>query len=72
MGCDTKTMVILTVLHYIPSHKTSESHTYPIAEDLLHGLRIIEHHESKVGQLSTAVDSQLEDSAVLCAKAIRR
>lgn len=72
MGYDIKKTVILMILHYIPYLKTSESHTYPITEDLLHGLRIIKYHKSKVGQLSAAVDSQLKDSAVLCAKEIRR
>lgn len=48
-------------------HRTmSDSHTYPTAEDLLHGLSVIKHHESKVRQLSATVDSQLKDSAELC------
>ncbi len=46
----------------------SDSHTYPTAEDLLHRLRVIKHHESKVRQLSATVDSQLKDSAELCAR----
>lgn len=50
----------------------SESHTYPTAEDLLHGLSVIKHHESKVRQLSAAVDSQLKDSAELCAREMSR
>ncbi len=50
----------------------SESHTYPTAEDLLHRLRVIKHHESKVRQLSATVDSQLKDSAELCARETSR
>lgn len=43
----------------------SNAQTYPIAQDLLYRLRIIKNHKSKVGQLATTVDPQLQYCSIL-------